>query len=699
MRLDHKIRKGTCILLAGAMLAGCSGSSSGGDKNSTSAEKSSEEVKASSENASKESSTENTETKEDETAAPSPVKEVYHAVLPTAAEESEIYVKAIEGISDDFIRGMDISSVIAEEQSGVKYYDENGNETDLFRLLADAGINMIRVRVWNDPYDRDGNGYGGGNNDVAKAAEIGRRAAENGMKLCVDFHYSDFWADPAKQFAPKAWAHVTTGDKVTMLHDFTLESLNTIKEAGADIAMVQIGNEINGGLAGTNDTEKMMDLLKSGSAAVREFDKDVKIAVHYTNIDDHKNTLKKADTLRDYGVDYDIFGVSYYPFWHGAMDDMTELLKTISAEYGKETCILETSYAYTLEDGDSFGNSVSESDLMEGYAATVQSQATAVRDVCAAANEGGALGVFYWEGAWVPVGSDYDSNAEKWEKYGSGWASSYAKKYDPDDAGEWYGGCSWDNQAFFDFGGKKLPSLDVWKYLKYGTICDTKVDFLKPCQVFLNLGEELKMPETIEAVMNDRSENDGAKVTWDADEVAAIDTGVMADTTVHGKLEDGTAVSCLVRVAKLNYVLNPSFEENNTTMWKVEYSTDENPTDFQKKSSDAYTGDYSFHFWTKQDYSFTISQTVTGLSAGSYTLTDYIQGGDVGKNANIILFAEAEGKVYESDPVTLSGWVNWKDPKIENIVLSQDGEITIGMKVTSGGGGWGTMDDFYLYKQ
>ena len=114
---------------------------------------------------------------------------------------------------------------------------------------------------------------------------------------------------------------------------------------------------------------------------------------------------------------------------------------------------------------------------------------------------------------------------------------------------------------------------------------------------------------------------------------------------------------------------------------------------------DAYTGDYSFHFWTKQDYSFTISQTVTGLSAGSYTLTDYIQGGDVGKNANIILFAEAEGKVYESDPVTLSGWVNWKDPKIENIVLSQDGEITIGMKVTSGGGGWGTMDDFYLYKQ
>ena len=130
----------------------------------------------------------------------------YKVELPTAiVEGDEIFVTPVEGITDDFIKGMDISSVLVQEASGVKYYDEAGKETDLFKVLADAGINYIRVRVWNDPYDADGNGYGGGNCDVNTAAEIGKRAAKYGMKLLVDFHYSDFWADPNKQMSPKAW--------------------------------------------------------------------------------------------------------------------------------------------------------------------------------------------------------------------------------------------------------------------------------------------------------------------------------------------------------------------------------------------------------------------------------------------------------------------------------------------------------------
>ena len=117
-----------------------------------------------------------------------------------------LYVKKVENLPEDFIFGMDVSSVLAEEASGVKYYDFNGNETDLFRLLADNGINYIRVRIWNDPYDADGNGFGGGNCDIRTAVEIGKRAAACGMKLLADFHYSDFWADPGKQMVPRAWA-------------------------------------------------------------------------------------------------------------------------------------------------------------------------------------------------------------------------------------------------------------------------------------------------------------------------------------------------------------------------------------------------------------------------------------------------------------------------------------------------------------
>lgn len=119
--------------------------------------------------------------------------------LPDQAEESSIYIEPIPGISDEFIRGMDASIVLVNENSGAKYYNYEGEEQDVFMTMAQAGINYIRLRVWNNPFDENGNGYGGGNNDVATAIELGKRATKYGMQVCIDFHYSDFWADPKRQ--------------------------------------------------------------------------------------------------------------------------------------------------------------------------------------------------------------------------------------------------------------------------------------------------------------------------------------------------------------------------------------------------------------------------------------------------------------------------------------------------------------------
>lgn len=178
--------------------------------------------------------------------------------LPTEPQKENVYVEPIENLREDFIRGVDISSILAEEESGVVYYNEDGEKQDIFEILAQNGVNYIRVRVWNDPYDENGNSYGGGGNDTAKAAEIGRRAAKYGMKLCVDYHYSDFWADPAKQMCPKAWEGMEIEAKSEALRQFTEESLTQIIDAGANVGMVQIGNEINNGIAGGNrlDEEK-----------------------------------------------------------------------------------------------------------------------------------------------------------------------------------------------------------------------------------------------------------------------------------------------------------------------------------------------------------------------------------------------------------------------------------------------------------
>ncbi len=144
---------------------------------------------AASENAEKPEGVQNTEAEGPAPKAEWPVDVVLYE-LPAEAEEAGIYVEPIAGLSEDFIRGVDISSVLVEEKSGVVYYNEAGEEQDLFQTLAQHGVNYIRVRVWNDPFDENGNGYGGGNNDTAAAAEIGARAAKYGMKLCVDYHYS-----------------------------------------------------------------------------------------------------------------------------------------------------------------------------------------------------------------------------------------------------------------------------------------------------------------------------------------------------------------------------------------------------------------------------------------------------------------------------------------------------------------------------
>lgn len=631
----------------------------------------------------------------------------YAAKLPDAEEEADLFVEPVEGLSDDFIMGMDISSVIAEEESGVVYYDEEGNEADLFQILADAGVNYIRVRVWNDPYDADGNGYGGGNNDVEKAVQIGSRAAKYGMKLLVDFHYSDFWADPNKQKAPKEWESLTFEEKQEALYQYTKESLQTIIDGGADVGIVQIGNEINNGLAGETVWKRMTPLLAKGSAAVREVaeenGQEIRIAVHFTNIDDYDQTMSYAQTLADAELDYDIFGVSYYAFWHGSMDNLTEVLSGITEKYGKKTAVLETSYAYTLEDGDGFANSVAGADLVKGYAATVQSQANCVRDVIAATAAAGsdALGVFYWEGAWIPVGAadDVTENENLWEEYGSGWASSYSVKYDPDDAGLYYGGCSWDNQAMFDFTGHPLASLDVFKYVRYGATCALAVDYVDEIETGVNVGDEIALPQTVYVSYNDRSQSKEVPVTWNEADYVDIDTGVEGEYTIGGTLEDGTAVTCTLTVAKVNRLENPGFEQTDMTMWNVSYEGDENPTDVQEKEADAMSGMNSFHFWSEEVQEFSVEQTVSGLDAGDYTLTANIQGGDVGSDAEIYLYAKANGQTYQSEPVTLTGWCNWQTPEIADIPLDGASDITIGVYVKCAGGGWGTMDDFYLYRQ
>lgn len=621
--------------------------------------------------------------------------------LPEVPEESTIFVEPVDGISDDFYRGMDASAVLALENSGVKYYNFDGEKQDVFMTLAQAGVNYIRLRVWNDPYDENGNGYGGGNNDVATAIALGQRATKYGMKVCIDFHYSDFWADPKKQFVPKAWEGMDIEEKSDALYNFTLESLTQLLDAGVDVGMVQIGNEINNGMSGETDVANVRKLLTAGSKAVREAavnsGKEILVAVHYTNIDD----MKKLDTLltglQVKEIDYDIVGLSFYPYWHGTMDDLKNAITHIRNTYGKKVYVAENAYCYTAEDGDGSANSVEGTDdLAEGYSASVQGQANEVRDVCAAASEAGAEGVFYWEGTWIPVGPADADNSDLWEKYGSGWASSYASGYDPKDAGQYYGGCSWDNQAMFDFTGHPLASLNVFKYLKYGATAPLAVDSIPEVTVACNIGTDPELPDTVSVIYNDRSEAQ-VPVIWNTDDVAAIDTKNGGNFTVSGTLDDGTEVTAAVTVDRINYVQNPSFDDSDTSMWTINYSGETDPTDYQVKAADAHSGEVAFHFWSgSADMDFSIEQSFTDLEPGTYELSAFSQGGDLSDDASMELYAMVDGKELTA-PFKLTTYADWQNPTVSEIKVT-DGSLTIGVRYKCNVNSWGTLDDVTLYK-
>ncbi len=659
----------------------------------------------------KESTVENSESSIPETAVEESPNQILPQAsafpLPTAAEDAGIYVEPIPNLSDNFIRGMDVSSILAEEKSGVKYYSADGKEQDVFTTMAEAGVNYARIRVWNDPFDENGNGYGGGNNDLATAIALGKRATENGMKVCIDFHYSDFWADPSKQMCPKAWVDFSLEEKSNALYEFTKDSLTQLLENGVDVCMVQVGNETNNGMAGETQIPNIAKLMSSGSKAIREiaksYDKDIQVALHYTNANDYDGLDSILYKLASFQVDYDIFALSYYPYWHGTFENLQNVMANIQNKYGKKTLIAETAYCYTTEDTDGSGNSVSEADLIDAYGATVQSQSTALRDVCATANDAGALGVFYWEGAWIAVGDVNADNSSIWEEFGSGWASSYAAAYDPNDAGKYYGGCSWDNQALFDATGKPLESLNTFKWLKYGTNADPAIDMINIPTVTCNIGSDVEMPKTVDVVYNNRALNASMPVEWYEEMVLNIDTSEAGTYEITGRIlnenfgsDNQTEVCCAVNVERLNYVSNPSFEDSDISMWKISYEGDKNPTDFQQKEGDAHTGEYAFHFWSESDMSFNIEQEFENLEPGTYELKAYFQGGDIDESAQMELYANIDDTIV-SDAFTAQGYANWQEPTISSLKVT-DGKLKIGIRIQCGAKGWGTIDDFILHK-
>ena len=612
-----------------------------------------------------------------------------------------LYVDKVENLPEDFIFGMDASSVPALEASGVTYYDYDGNEADVFETLAKSGINYIRVRVWVDPYDENGKGYGGGNCDIDTAIEIGKRATKYGMKLLVDFHYSDFWADPGKQMTPKAWEGMEVEEKAQALYEYTKDSLKKLKKAKVDVGMVQIGNETNGAMCGEKIWADICKLMAEGSRATREVFPDALIAVHFANPEKAGSYADYAKKLNYYSIDYDVFASSYYPYWHGTLENLAAVLSNVAETYHKKVMVAETSYAYTPEDTDFNGNTISDGGtIVKDYPMTVQGQANNVRNVVDTMvnKTTNGIGVFYWEGTWITVGgTSFEENSALWEKHGSGWASSYAAEYDPNDAGKYYGGSACDNQAMFDAEGKPLESLKVFSLLGTGNEIPVKADAIEDTNLIVDLNGEIVLPETVNAVMTDNSKQP-VSVEWKNVDFDKMYNGGVAQYDIVGEA-DGMEAHCYVSMVEYNFLKNYSFEEGEDS-WTAKALKTMDQLYAEEKSTDSLTGAYHYHFWSaNQDtVEFELEQEVKELPAGTYKYSISIMGGD-GGDMNIYAYVKMNGEIVAKQPMTMTGYGNWDTAWIPEFEYNGTDSVSVGIYVKcsgAGNGAWGKIDDALL---
>ncbi|WP_082462423.1 glycosyl hydrolase 53 family protein [Agromyces sp. Leaf222] len=610
--------------------------------------------------------------------------------------DAGIFVQKVDGLSPDFVNGVDVSSVLSLEESGVVFRDAAGQPADLFDVLADSGVNTVRIRVWNDPFDASGRGYGGGNVDAARAVEIGERATSAGLSVLVDFHYSDFWADPARQLAPKAWAGLDAPALETALHDYTAETLQSFEDAGVDVTMVQVGNETNNAIAGytragTAIDETFADLIQAGSSAVREVLPDALVAVHFTNPETPNRYATYAAGLAQFGVDYDVFASSYYPYWHGTTANLTAALTQVATTYGKQVMVAETSWAHTLDDGDGYANVIGSGTITDQYPASVQGQATELRDVIAAVSAVGSagVGVFYWEPAWVPVGpaTDAAANAVLWERDGSGWATSAASDYDPVHVGEFHGGSAWDNQALFGFDGTALESLRTFEYARTGAVAPRVITQVGAVEVTATDGSPVVLPSTLDVSYNDGTVEHPA-VTWSSALSWIRGPGEYA---IPGTTASGLKVTATVTVLAKNFVVDHSFEAADHGAWTFGGYAWPNPT------SDAPDGGTAVTFWNGSAYQASATQTITGVPAGTYSLQATTQGTNSPATDSRVLSATTSAGTW-SAPMQFTAWNEFHTATAPSVVVGSDGVVTVSAVFSLSGGAWGVFDDVRLVR-
>ena len=361
--------------------------------------------------------------------------------ISCSKDDSETVI--IENTSSNvFYYGADLSYVNEMEDCGAVYKDSNENFKDPYKIFAEAGTNLVRIRLWNNPTWTNYSNI----NDVKKSIQ---RAKSEGMNVLLDFHYSDSWADPSNQEIPAAWLDQINNTELLgdLVYNYTFDTLNELYNSNLLPEIVQIGNEINAMILQNGEVKWPIDwlrnsaLINKGIKAVRDIsnqkNKKIEIMLH---IAQPENALWWFGEAFDAGItDFDWIGLSYYPLWSEYnLNTIDVPLKNLIETYAKKLMIVETAYPFTLTNADSANNIIGENALIPGYPASQQGQLDYLNDLKTKISESGGQGIIYWEPAWV---------------------STNCKTL-------WGQGSHWDNATLFDHNNKSTLGMQFYNSSK-----------------------------------------------------------------------------------------------------------------------------------------------------------------------------------------------------------------------------------------
>ncbi|WP_312371219.1 glycosyl hydrolase 53 family protein [Lachnoclostridium sp.] len=556
----------------------------------------------------------------------------------------------------DFYKGMDISFLPELLKEGMQIKDFDDTIIEPFALVGKYGVNAIRLRIWNNPeHVPESKGYC----SLAHTIEMAKKIKAHGMSFLLDFHYSDYWADPAKQNKPKAWANLSFEELEEVVYTYTRDTLLSLQAEGVLPDQVQIGNEIRSGLLFPDgelpDYASMVRLVNSGIRGARAVaDSNVlKVMLHldqggrYFYISEWF-TKAIASGL----MDFDLIGLSYYPFWHGNFTDLRETLLRLTREYNKPIMIVETAHAWRRSKNGFIDEA---QERIAGVPASKEGQKKVldlVMNIVASLPENRGLGVYYWEPLCLPRPGQ------------SGWS---------------------ENMGLLDEGGKVMEGIRSFQFTRQQKRYGEYAKVYEPVPITVEIGTAPELPKVLSVLFYD-GRIEKKRVSWQMETLGNgwyLQPGVYE---IEGKSEDieeniTITVHILQRLPETENLLRDTNWEEGLTQWTIESADEQVMVQLYPEFIEPFPAppQNTLRVEAPKNFTFQISQLVTITQGCNYTLEAEFMGTDT-TNVEIRLFARTEEA--EKEIMIHPSEHEWTLYEIKDIVSRQK-YLTIGVSITA----------------